>query len=85
MTTRENLKTFIETSHNGKITIPLEMAKEIYEDLGKIKKVKKYLKKWFEQLGHDGLNTKSMVRNDIQYLLKELSEVERDGSTIQKL
>lgn len=30
------------------------------------------LKRWDLLLGHDGSNTKAMVRNDIQYLLKEL-------------
>jgi phage-related protein len=31
----------------------------------------KYLDKWNEQLGIDGVNSKGMVRNDIQYLIKE--------------
>lgn len=38
-------------------------------------KIIRYLKKWDELLSHDGLNTKMMVRNDIQYLLKDISKI----------
>lgn len=37
----------------------------------RLEKLEKYLDKWNEQLGVSGVNSKSMVRNDIQYLIKE--------------
>ncbi len=49
----------------------LDFYKTIKADLKRLKQLDKYLVKWKELLSHDGLNTKTMVRNDIQYLLKE--------------
>lgn len=37
-------------------------------------KIKSYLEKWNEQLAVDGVNSKGMVRADIQYLLKEITD-----------
>lgn len=36
-----------------------------------ISKYKSYMIKWQDQLKIDGVNSKGMVLNDIQYLLKE--------------
>ena len=49
----------------------LDFFKTIKADLKRLDKLDKYLVKWQELLSHDGLNTKTMVRNDIQFLLKE--------------
>lgn len=43
-------------------------------DLKRLKQLDNYLVKWQELLSHDGLNTKTMVRNDIQFLLKGKGE-----------
>ena len=40
-------------------------------DSDRLIKLEKYLDKWSEQLAISGVNSKSMVRNDIQYLIKE--------------
>lgn len=40
----------------------------------RLEKLERYLDKWNEQLGIDGVNSKGMVRNDIQYLIKERTE-----------
>ncbi len=40
-------------------------------DSDRLIKLETYLDKWNEQLGIDGVNSKDMVRNDIQYLIKE--------------
>ena len=37
-----------------------------------IKSLKEYLSKWNNMLQVDGVNSKSMVRNDIQHLLNKL-------------
>jgi len=42
------------------------------EDSKKLELILEYLIKWEEQLAVDGVNSKSMVRNDIGYLLKEV-------------
>lgn len=42
-----------------------------------LEKIKRKLRKWETLLSIDGANTKGMVRNDIQHLLKEL-EVKQD-------
>lgn len=39
--------------------------------------LKETLNRWLDLLQADGCNSKSMVMNDIQYLLKELKESER--------
>ena len=36
------------------------------------------LERWLELLQTDGCNSKSMVANDIQYLLKEINESEKN-------
>ena len=41
--------------------------------------IENYLKKWSQQLKISGVNSKSMVRNDIQYLLKEIQEEKKEG------
>ena len=40
------------------------------------KKIKSYLEKWADQLSVNGVNSKGMVRTDIQYLLKDLKKFE---------
>ena len=40
----------------------------------RLEKLERYLDKWNEQLGIDGVNSKGMVRADIQYLIKERIE-----------
>ena len=39
-------------------------------------KIENHLKKWSQQLKISGVNSKSMVLNDIQYLLKKMEENE---------
>ena len=48
-----------------------ECLKTIEKDLNRLEKLERYLVKWDEQLGMDGVNSKGMVRADIQFLLKE--------------
>jgi len=44
--------------------------------LKELQKARRYHIKWYEQLSIDGCNSKQMVRNDIQFLLKESKENE---------
>lgn len=46
---------------------------DVFELLNQTEMIKRYLTKWQEQLGFDGCNSKGMVRNDIQHLLKQLN------------
>lgn len=39
------------------------------------KNIKGYLEKWQEQLAVSGVNSKGMVRSDIQYLLEKLKNI----------
>ena len=39
------------------------------------KSIKSYLAKWNEQLAVSGVNSKGMVRSDIQYLLDKLKNI----------
>lgn len=39
------------------------------------KNIKSYLAKWNEQLAVSGVNSKGMVRSDIQYLLDKLKNI----------
>lgn len=48
-----------------------ECLHTIEKDLERLEKLERYLVKWDEQLGIDGVNSKGMVRADIQFLLKE--------------
>jgi hypothetical protein len=48
----------------------IDKFKQVLEDLENYDKIVPYLYKWYEQLAINGCNTKQMVRNDIQYLLK---------------
>lgn len=56
----------------------LKIIEEEYENLrlrnrkleGEIAKYKSYMFKWQDQLKVDGVNSKGMVLNDIQYLIK---------------
>ncbi len=48
----------------------LEWVSQIEKDEKNLELITRYLKKWYKQLAIDGCNSKSMVRNDIQYLLK---------------
>ena len=51
---------------------------DYYESINKIlNTIPSKLERWLELLQADGCNSKSMVMNDIQYLLKELKESER--------
>ena len=51
---------------------------DYYESINKILKIiPSKLERWLELLESDGINSKNMVMNDIQYLLKELKESER--------
>ena len=43
----------------------------IEKDLKRLETLERYLVKWLELLQTDGINSKSMVINDIQFLLKE--------------
>lgn len=45
--------------------------RKLIKDLDRLEKLERYLVKWEEQLGMDGVNSKGMVRADIQFLLKE--------------
>ena len=55
------------------ITILLKTS-GVLLDGDRLIKLEKYLDKWNEQLAISGVNSKSMVRNDIQYLIKERTE-----------
>lgn len=46
---------------------------DVFSLLNQTEMIKRYLNKWQEQLGFDGCNSKGMVRNDIQHLLKQLN------------
>ena len=46
-------------------------VQKLIKDLDRLEKLERYLVKWEEQLGIDGVNSKGMVRADIQFLLKE--------------
>ena len=46
-------------------------VQKLIKDLDRLEKLERYLVKWEEQLGIDGINSKGMVRADIQFLLKE--------------
>ena len=46
-------------------------VQKLITDLDRLEKLERYLVKWEEQLGIDGINSKGMVRADIQFLLKE--------------
>ena len=46
---------------------------DVFGLLNQTEMIKRYLNKWQEQLGFDGCNSKGMVRNDIQHLLKQLN------------
>lgn len=51
----------------------LEIAREVLKENNKFYgKIRNYLKKWCEILSHDGINSKMMVKNDIQYILNEV-------------
>ena len=57
------------------LTLQTSGLLEFYADLfERLEKLERYLDKWNEQLGIDGVNSKGMVRNDIQYLIKERTE-----------
>lgn len=47
-----------------------ECGNIIGKDLDKLDKVVSYLNRWDQLLAKDCINSKAMVRNDIQYLLK---------------
>ena len=48
-----------------------EAFNQIEEKLKRADKLESYLQKWSKQLKIDGVNSKSMVLNDIQFLIKE--------------
>ena len=55
--------------------LSLDLARDTLKaNLRLIHKFRRYLYKWQKQLSQDGLNTKTMVKNDIQYLLKKFEE-----------
>ena len=49
----------------------------IFKELEFTERMKHKLERWLDLLQTDGCNSKSIVMNDIQYLLKELKESER--------
>lgn len=51
---------------------PYEIKTDTEDYVSLIIQTIRMLKRWDLLLGQDGSNTKAMVRNDIQYLLKEL-------------
>lgn len=50
--------------------ITLEAIEDVEKDLKRLDLIESYLDKWLHQLSKDGYNTKMMVLNDIQYLIK---------------
>lgn len=66
---RPVLKDLEELEQYRKVMIP--PIRKLMKDLDRLEKLERYLIKWEEQLGIDGVNSKGMVRADIQFLLKE--------------
>lgn len=58
-----------ELEQYRKVMIP--PIRKLMKDLDRLEKLERYLVKWEEQLGIDGVNSKGMVRADIQFLLKK--------------
>ena len=65
----KQIKYFESTGNKGDT---YERLKEILKHLQELSSMICYLKKWNEQLQIDGVNSKGMVQNDIQYLLKKV-------------
>lgn len=70
MTGKEALKNIADKTALNKCNYK-EFFDIIEKDLNRLEKLERYLVKWEEQLGIDGVNSKGMVRADIQFLLKE--------------
>ena len=60
-----------EQRHNKRINKSYYKVKTLLQER---EKMITYLEKWQEQLKIDGVNSKGMVANDIQYLLKEIKK-----------
>ena len=52
-------------------TITREAIEYVKSKIERLNRLENYLDKWNKQLGIDGVNSKSMVANDIQHLIKE--------------
>ena len=52
---------------------------DYFETIEKIlNRIESHLKRWYELLKTDGINSKLMVANDIQNILKEIEQDEKD-------
>ena len=69
-TSKEALKDIANKSGLGKSNYS-KIFELIEQDLTELEILKSYLPKWYEQLTIDGVNSKSMIRNDIQHLLQK--------------
>ena len=56
---------------SGDIFEHTKKYKDIKRDLMQFKELKNQLPRWYELLSHDGMNSKMMVKNDIQYQLNK--------------
>lgn len=73
--TENSLAGLVEIDVITRLRIELNDVLKVAEE--EINYLLRYLDKWEEWLGIDGSNTKSMVRNDIQYIKKLLAEKEK--------
>lgn len=55
-------------------TITSKAIEDVESKLDRLDKIERYLDKWNKQLSIDGVNSKSMVANDIQHLIKERNQ-----------
>lgn len=56
---------------SGDIFEHTKKYKDIKKELMQFKELKNQLQRWYDLLSHDGMNSKMMVKNDIQYYLNK--------------